>query len=191
MDSAVLLNSGGVDSLATAIIMSKRFKLYSLNILMGQTNSRVQADASKLIADEYCENHHTMNIFGDSSSDEYSVYRLFTDRKQFAYIPSIVHLLGATYAISNKCSTLTSGMKVDLATKEWRASFENLCHCHSMWKDYHPMFIFPLYNKDQNYVSSVIRENTDLASKTHSCLLESKCGVCDRCLRRKQIGIDK
>ncbi len=182
---AVILNSGGLDTLAAMIILRKQnAELHSLYIGMGQPNDERARLSAKKLADEYCLTHYELTIPGKWSVNS---PKAPAGGISIPYLSGVVFLLGCVYARKIEVDYVVSAVKGNF-TEDFKPALLML----QKSLDIAPKIIIPvtpLEDKTDEDVYLIIKNNP-LAKETTSCAHENPCGICKKCIWRKSIGID-
>jgi len=184
----VLLNGGGVDSLAAALILKNSgHTLHSLHVQFDYPASASMVVAAKAIADAYCADQVVVTVAGlvpwGMNAPE------ATPTGRYRSVPNlqlVVSGIAASYATRNGYSYIANGVKNQ---EVWGNGFEPAIsalianHNHSQLKQ--PLlFMRPLSALDDAAVYALVAGNSVL-NQTVSCLSSPPCGTCFKCLLRK------
>lgn len=184
MAKMVLLNSGGMDSLATAIILHKQnHELHSLYVDMYQPNRKQGIAASKKIAKKYCKSHEVLDLFQD---DRY--IRPIKTGPQIPWMGHLAYLIGAIHARCHEIDYVAGGLKSDSVGKEFNAHYMNYLRANTLRRPI--TLIRPLDNIDDFYRVYDIIKDDKLLKHTWSCNDYPKCKKCGKCKLRKKYSID-
>jgi len=182
---AVLLNSGGIDTLAAAQMLKEQgHELHSLFIGMGQPNQVLALIASKKIADAYCSSHFEFIIPGEWSVSSPNAP---AGGISIPYLTGVVFLMGCVYARKIGVEYIVSAVK-GTHVEAFKPTLLALQKANSII----PVIIIPitpLENKSDAEVYEMVKNNP-LLKETVSCAWSPPCGVCKKCLDRKAREID-
>lgn len=181
MAEMIFLNSGGLDSLATAIILTEQgHTLRSLFLNIGQPNTVPAQAAAQKIADRYCVDHVALEVFGANP-----ITREKKEGTAVPFLSNFVMLVGAMYASSKGIGYVVTGGNI--ASAEFNDAFMAFCRAGTITPLVVP--IRPMSDKNSDEIYPLI-ENDPLLKETYSCRVYPKCGGCGKCLIRKEKGID-
>jgi 7-cyano-7-deazaguanine synthase in queuosine biosynthesis len=181
---AVLLNSGGKDALAAAILLTREgHRLHSLYLDGGQPGSRAEQEISAEIAAKYCVSHH-VGTFGFGGL---SVVNPCPPHPEIVTIPhkllfSLV--MGAIYADLLGVPGLGGGHRCDVAPRGFESRVAAVLGLSKLRTA--PKLLLPLGGVDGtqgDFVYETIKDEP-LWKKTICCLCETPCGTCARCKMR-------
>ena len=185
---AVLLNSGGLDTLATAKILHQAgHTLHSLYVDVGQVNRIPTLASAKKIADLYCESHHVYNF-----PEVFIVPIEKLKSPGVAFQSCFVFVCGAIYAKTIGVDFVASGLKGDAATDNFDSCYLNFLNTSKLTST--PAPIRPLFKGEgsplptMEYLMEVIGD-IESVKQTYSCNSYPPCGVCAKCLKRQEMGI--
>lgn len=187
----ILLNSGGLDSLASAIIAKQNnHTLRSVHVKFNYPIADIALTAAQAIADEYCDSHKIINLTDlDPVGTEYG------DRfRPVPYQQAILCTIGADIAQKTKLTRVISGVRraeifysidsykehLEMSLNQFRISEHNDLH-----------FMFPLQNipLNEKQVFYDIIKDSPVLHDTVSCLNVPACGICIKCLFRQEYSI--
>lgn len=182
MAEMIFLNSGGLDSLATASVLSNQgHTLHSLFLNLGQKNLAPAKAAAVKIASKYCVSHYTLVAFPNDNftiSGQYSV----------PFNTALMHIIATVYARSKGYNYIASGARGVVDDQKFNEALLNLLRTSHINKLVTP--IRPLSDKAGfPDVYSIIQKDS-LLGQTYSCRKEIKCGECDKCLLRIEYSIN-
>ena len=183
--AALLLNSGGLDTLVTAKeLIDQGWELHSLYIYLGQLNNESAKISAKEIADKYCVAHEEIEVTGNP----------YLTEEHFIHVPfQAINtcLLGAMYARSRKIDYVATGNKHDAMGKEFYGLLTNLLSISKL--NAPVMYLSPL--ADIIEIKQVVQKGLDCGlvleemKKTVSCNQKTPCWKCHKCISRIEAGI--
>jgi len=183
---AVLLNSGGLDTLAAIKklrVIDPTLELHSLFIDLGQPNAVRGKAAAKTIADAYCLTHKEF-IFPDGLTAE--DFEGETERVRTPYLNVLLHILAASYARKLNIQYIVSGSDSYLSD-DFNAKFAAIL-AEEGKAPYVVIPVHPLKGiSRQDRIPIVIDD--PLLNQTVSCNEETPCGVCCKCAFRLSFGL--
>lgn len=186
---AILLNTGGLDTLISARIMhGQGWELSSLYFDIGQLNNEVAKPSIQRIADKYCINHETIDLTG--------VAPFMVMKKNNLYgIPfqsGVVMMLGASYAFSKGYDYIVTGQKLDSARPAFYPALMEFLASHTV-VDNSVVFIRPV--ETLLHITQVVGKGKELGltfeemAATVSCNIHPACGICPKCKERMALGL--
>ncbi len=187
----VLLNSGGKDSLATAILLSRDgHDLHSFTVDVGQPEHAKGNGIAKKIADKYCASHHVFRATtGPYLAETFNLpvgWRYVT----IPYKALVVWSLGAMYASSIGAAAVASGMRADIFPEEFPETLKAMFELSRKVRD--PVeVIVPLngYKGRQGelneYIWGIVKDDP-LWKETSHCEAYPPCGACYGCRLRAE-----
>lgn len=188
---AVLLNSGGLDSLITAKTMKDLgWELHSLYIDLGQLNGNTAKQSAKRIADKYCVSHEELKIGNKCYNKVVKV-----NGADFLGLPmqaTLVHTVGGFYAGQNEIEYVVSGQKDDAVTSDFHPTLTKLFSSEILLNGI--IFLRPV--STLLHIENVVAKGKELGltmeemKQTYSCNALPRCGTCRKCLERKEVGLD-
>lgn len=178
---AVLLNSGGIDTLASIVALKEAdpdVVLHSLTVWIGQKNFGSSHRAAQEIASKHCVTTDLI-LLGDFAFIEDGVYKI-------PYRMALFHMIGAVKARHYGVEYIVSGIDdghhdhfgrkvTDLLSIEGRAP-------------YAPVVVCPV-RKLTRGERIFLAKKDPLFPVTVSCEEPEPCGTCQKCLDRKAAGI--
>ena len=182
----VLLNSGGLDSLAVAIMYHKKGDiLHSLYIDIGITTAEAAGESAKRIADMYCASHNTIKL----SSDTNLIFNAPSGKPIVKYQAMLWHMLGAMYANKIGVKDILSGNKGKTLHPDFESKMQDMQAL--VINSTNEVFHRPLLNIfDLNQIYQIVKFSP-LTTSTVSCAVSyPPCGVCNKCKQRQLVGID-
>lgn len=184
MSTIVLLNSGGLDSLAVAMLLKEQKHIvHSLYIDLGQRSKAKGIVACRRIADAYCDSHEVIVMFPD---DRYLIE--MKNGPNLPFMGAALFILGSVYARSKGIDFIASGLKGDSNKDDFNTRFLHLLKASKMTKPVIPLR--PVSGmKDFKEVFEVIKDSP-IMRHTYSCNVIPKCGGCVKCKLRKKYSID-
>jgi 7-cyano-7-deazaguanine synthase in queuosine biosynthesis len=188
----VLMNSGGLDSLACAMVLKNLgFETHSLHLGIGQMNRGPAKRAARKIAKKYCTSHTYLRIFPWRRV----VHLNKLSSKDFWCLPfqgHIVCTIGAAWARTKDINFIASGSKVDIWPLEADRLFEDFMRSSNLST---PVVLLRPLRQGRDYITTfaIVQRDMEMASKTVSCRFQTwrgPCGECPKCERRKRYSID-
>ena len=180
----LLLNGGGLESLALSIILKHSLhEVTSLHIDCGYLSSPRTKVAAKLIADTYCNSHVDIALSGLPAMGR--VDPTLNRYQPFQYQQLVLSSIGASYAQMNGLNFVSSGFRHRLLSKEFKTQFTNLLREVKL-AGLNPLELTqPLLdlNMTDEALYNVIKDSPILHD-TVSCLEEPACGTCSKCVLR-------
>jgi 7-cyano-7-deazaguanine synthase in queuosine biosynthesis len=177
----VLMNSGGCESLATAILLWKQgHELHSLHIDVGVPSQARNSVAAAAIAEMYCVDHKEIELHG-------LLPEINQQNRAIRYQPFILASIGCSYAATLDIANVATGNTGDSISEEFEDLF-NACH-RSYFRPGQKLYRPLLGVSDFNQVY-IIMKDSPLVHDTVSCPEEPKCGVCPKCNKRRLFNID-
>ena len=183
---AVLLNSGGKDSLATAILLAQEGNdLHSFTVDMGQPEGALGHPAAQKIAQKYCRSHHVLKV---TSGPYLSPTTKLPEGWNYTTIPFkaiVMWSLGAMYAVTIGAEAVASGMRADIFPEDFAKIIEGMLALSVKVRD--PLkVIVPLdgYKGRQGELNDIvfnIIKYDPLWRETSYCNDDPACGVCYGC----------
>ena len=181
----VFLNSGGLDSLAVAILLKNAgHELYSIFINLGADNSETSSVAAQKIADMYCTSHKVITVDGLKGIDETS--------KSIPNAIYIYHFIASSYANLMGIDAITGGHKNDFYNPNFTDVLDLLV---TGYKEGKPRtarrgLYRPLKDSNSSNQTYMIAKDSPLLSQTVSCIEKIPCGECAKCKMRLSLNID-
>jgi 7-cyano-7-deazaguanine synthase in queuosine biosynthesis len=189
---AVFMNSGGPDTLATAILMHEKYELHSF-YLDGHLPNRIRAmSMAEKIVKKYCVSHEVMDI-GNRAVIEYdyldpswqstkqikSQYKI--SRYTIPFQSMVYYALAVVYAVQIGTDIVITGSdgKIDQLTDLF-----NEAHIDIMKMGCKINFIHPLVGFTDEDILKILENDLELRDYTVSCDYEVPCGGCWKCGRR-------
>lgn len=187
--SAVLLNSGGKDSLAALLLSREEFTLHSVYVHVGQPSSPREAEVAARIAAKYGLDHKVIRVTGgpyDTPSRVLATNPPST-RNVFPFKGIILHSLASMYAASKGIDVVVSGQRADVYPDDFPARLSDALWISRRLRDA-PELRFPVKDLSMDEVFEAIR-GEPLWAETSYCLEEPPCGGCYGCkLRADWLG---
>lgn len=182
----LLLNSGGKDSLATAILLHREHELHSLHVNLGHPVSRREEEVSAKIAAKYCVSHEVFRGGPRSYAKPGKLGRNVQPHKCF-----VLHAIAAMHAVQIGAEAVASGQKADAVSADFAA---RLAAAASISSGFAPVsFIFPLrcdgdLDAAHREVVAIVKDDP-LWPETVHCLRDPPCGNCPDCgAHRRALG---
>ena len=183
---AVLLNSGGLDTLASIRKLQEidpTLELHSLFIDLGQPNATRAKAAAQAIAANHCLTHKEFVFPEGLTAVEVDAE---TSKTRTPYLNVLLHILAASYARKLNIGYLVSGAD-DYLTAEFDKKFAAILAEEGRA----PYAVIPLYPmrgiaKDDR-IQYIL--NDPLINQTISCNEAVACGVCVKCAERLANGL--
>lgn len=179
---AILLNSGGKDTLAVAMLSYERYALHSLFIDVGRKDgSQV---AAKKIADKYCVSHQVFPLPVDRIPDELNKSKI-PDRVEHQGV--LFHGLAAALAGARGIGVIVSGHRIGPVAREWAGLMQSLLNASKISR---PVTLeLPIFHLASPQVFDIVK-GEPLWSETVTCNLYPPCGSCPKCkLRAQWLGV--
>jgi 7-cyano-7-deazaguanine synthase in queuosine biosynthesis len=181
---AVLLNSGGKDSLAAAIILSRAgYELHSLFCIAGQKALEMRDAAAKKIAEKYCVSHDSMVLNGE-----------WQHQNKFG-LPVTAHqtllflILAATWGVKHDIYLIASGIKPDAVTTNFPEAAA--AYFKTSRGTNPPGLVFPVFDKSDDEIFTIVRHDP-LWRNAPTCPYDPACGSCVKCkVRKRWITLDE
>lgn len=179
--NVALLNSGGKDSLAAAILLREdpAIRLHSLFVDVGQPN-RIEAELSaRRIAAKYAEDHETIPVGSGG-------YRAPVDSGRFVAVchqTIMLYGIAAMYATSRGWQVVASGVRCDAVAPGFPAALEALFATSRLRAP--PAFLFPVLALGDAAVIEIAARDP-LYLETVGCNESPPCGTCHRCRLRAE-----
>jgi 7-cyano-7-deazaguanine synthase in queuosine biosynthesis len=183
MSKALLLNSGGKDSLATAILARRSgWELSSLYVELGQRNSSEARLSSKRIADKHCADHFELIV----NSPHSLIIPIPGGIFGIAYQAVTIHSLAASVAVSRGIERVFSGQRYGANAAQFPRLFNELLQ-QSRYTP-HIVVDFPVFSLSDEEIFKIVSPDP-LWRDTVTCNVSPPCGVCGRCkLRASWLG---
>jgi 7-cyano-7-deazaguanine synthase in queuosine biosynthesis len=177
--TALLLNSGGKDSLAAAILMSRAgWSLASLHVDAGQRNAGVAAPMAARIAQAHCVSHDTVLIRPSRSWVLEQHGRAF-----LAHQGAVLASIAAAHAAALGIDRVFSGIRKDSQHSTYPTAVQNLIEASRMTA--HARFELPLWDYTNEQVYQIIKDDP-LWKETVTCNTYPPCNSCPRCHMRAE-----
>lgn len=188
---AVLLNSGGLDTLVSAACGYRLgYEMHSLYVEAGQLHQVRAVASARRIAAKFCVAHKEIAITGGPY--------LLNDPTSGFHGSGIPHtrmlmaILGAVQAKTLGYDTVITGIKTSKAGGEFFTHLANLLACAQATVP--PVFVRPVFDLS---VAETVAKGYELGltqaemAETVSCSRgATPCGSCLRCRERKELGLD-
>jgi 7-cyano-7-deazaguanine synthase in queuosine biosynthesis len=177
----VMLNSGGLDSLALAVMLSKQgHEVHSLYVDTGSKNREQAMAAASKIAAAHCADHYVIAVDGLKTTPKVA--------RGIPYQGFFFTLLGSIYAASLDIDYVTSGNKGEMSDDSFEETFMNVLKSVKVRDTKIPLRPFRgIIDINQIYM---IAKDSPVLKDTWSCGQSTKCGVCNKCRMRIRLGID-
>jgi 7-cyano-7-deazaguanine synthase in queuosine biosynthesis len=179
--TVVLLNSGGKDSLAAAMLL-REHALHSLYIHVGNSISDVEERVARKVADRYAVEHTTLRLSGGP-------FEAPSGLGPYSVMPAkaaALHAIGLVFAHSRGADALASGQRPDVLVPDFAARLEAVASM-SRHREAMPL-LFPVAHighGESDAILSIIGVEP-LWRETIYCVQDPPCGTCGRCLKRKE-----
>jgi 7-cyano-7-deazaguanine synthase in queuosine biosynthesis len=183
---AILLNSGGPDTLASILKLKSidsELELHSIFIDIGQPNRERASIAAKLIANEYCISHENLLFPGEWTVPDYINPE---KRVRTPYLVVLLHILGAVKARQHNVEYIILGIDSNF-NRAIQHKFSTLL-AEEKRAPYVVIPIYPVLDMTREERLSLIKDNK-LSDLTVSCLEEMPCKTCGKCVSRINCGL--
>jgi 7-cyano-7-deazaguanine synthase in queuosine biosynthesis len=184
----LLLNGGGVDTLACAIILqASGHEAHSLHIDFGYPNSASCKVAAEIIATTHCVDHKVITVQG---LDPMGFDPVINDRyRPVQYQQLILSGIGSSHAQINGFTHVVSGFRHHFLTNQFKDLFNQLLsqvRLHYI----NPIRVdHPLAGITTDQALFDIMKGSAILHDTVSCLFDPPCRTCSKCKFRSQFGI--
>ena len=187
----ILLNSGGLDSLACAMLLNQAgHEVHSLYVDLGYPNDSVARVASALVASTYCADHEVVTV-GNLPAMGMADPPTNIGFRPVAYQPMLLHSLAVSLATNKGYSEVCAGVRnnayvgyeYDTLLNAYLNKFQRLTGYGTV------RLSFPInqVNTD-DWLYSIVKDSPIL-HQTVSCLSLPPCGACIKCLIRSKYAI--
>ena len=186
----LLLNSGGLDSLACAIVLKHNgHETHSLYVDLGYPNTDASKVASKLIADTYCVAHDSIAVVGLQARGFLKYGH--EGFEPIAHQQMVLNTLGASYAQVHEFSHFCSGTRKDtpVGPGYLKGFNSTLAYYQTALIQMNPLELFQPINDLTNDQWFGIIKDSPVLHQTVSCLSSPPCGTCFKCKIRATYGI--
>ena len=176
-EKVLMMNGGGIDSLALAILYHKsNIELYSLYIDWGYPNNIALSNAASSIANMYCASHKVIQVHG-------LIDGFFVPKYQHCMIVSIA----ISYAIRHGIQKIITGGNGTDNTSDFLTGFDIVIKANKHNKI--PITVeWPLEGKyDPEQIYPLVKDSP-LFYNTVSCLRNPVCGICHKCKRKNKLN---
>lgn len=183
---AVLLNSGGPDTLASVLKLKEadeKLILHSLFIDLGQSNLTRASKAASLIASKYCVSQEEYGFKQDMTVINFSKPEA---RRVMCYLSIFIHILGAIRARQLNVKYIVAGTD-SYQVEGFAGKFASLL-AEDPWAPYPVVPIHPVKDFTKEERLLYIKDNV-LANYTVSCNEVAACGICNKCTSRLSLGL--
>lgn len=176
----VLLNSGGKDCLAAAILTYGEHELHSLYVDAGNPSSAAERVVAEKIAAKYAASHKVISLSGGPYEAE--------GRFGYAVMPykaAVLHTLAAMYAACIGAEGIVTGQRDDILVEDWDVRLFGVL---SMSHQRGPVRLLPPLQgtgKTSERIYQVVKDEP-LWKETVVCLKHPACGGCVRCRTRSE-----
>lgn len=185
----VLLNSGGKDSLATAILLSREgHELHSIYVQSGMPEDCLGMPASARIASAYCASHHVLTMpTGPYLADTPNLPEAWRYRTM-PHKLLVMFSLGAMYAVTIGAEAIASGARCDVFHSDFPETLKAALAMSRKVRD--PLVVLTplnLFPGEQSKVNEIVWEtikDDPLWLETSYCNEHPACGVCYGCRMR-------
>ncbi len=185
----LLLNGGGIDSLAVAMILQKSgHEVHSLHVDFGYPSSIPEKAAAELIASTYCADHLNISMSGlDAMGLDASIEPRF---RPVQYQQLLLTTIGASHAQMNDMPYVVTGVRGNaIVGAEFKPLFEELVRQVNL-KYLKPIsVVHPLETVTSTDALYALVEDSPILHDTVSCLALPACGTCLKCVFRAKYGI--
>lgn len=193
MSRAVLLNSGGLDSLLVAkMYYDKGWEVHSLYVDYGGFSRERELRSSRKIADKYCTSHTVVeikaNYLSENPKEEHYTIR------RMAHTRPIFIGAAASYAHELKIDHILWGVARKKSGPSYFTSLDEVINDQTIGELFHIELITPLdYDSavPEVYMALVKLHGVTIEEmeETVSCHMEQRCGSCTKCITREKMGI--
>lgn len=188
----VLINSGGKDCLAAALILRRQeHTLHSLFIDLGTPNSTSAGEAAAKIAAKHAADHHAMAVVG--------ITRVRHEKSGITSVPHqsvLVNILGGVYAFGKGIGAIASGERRGPETAgaglaPVRSFPERVAEAFAIGKFCPPPLVLaPVIDFNDERIFATVKDEP-LWRETVTCNEWPPCGKCARCVTRaKWLALD-
>lgn len=172
----VLLNSGGLDSLAAAVqlrVIDPDVVIHSLYVSAGQANDASAKVAAQEIADAECASHSVITLEGMTYDDP--------DRElpRLPYRTTLYHIMGAIKCRQLGARYLAAG--IDVFFSEYFGKQFSALLAEETSAPFTVIPLHPIRTMSRPERVALVKEHP-LASKVVSCEYPTPCGECSKCL---------
>jgi 7-cyano-7-deazaguanine synthase in queuosine biosynthesis len=194
MKRLLLLNGGGMDSLAVAKIARRDHPatfIKSLTIGLGLPNQSRVVVAANLIANTYCDSHETVFLTKDTGVQVQMGMPLVGNLFGVPFYALQLLTLGMSYGMLHGCGAVLSGLKPDAIDEQYLPAFRQvLASSRPTMKAItsKPELWTPIFEMPNDDIFKEIKDDP-LLSQTVSCNQAEPCGRCGKCKLRIQLGV--
>lgn len=185
----LLLNGGGIDSLAVAMILSASgHETHSLHVDFGYPSSAPEKVAAELIASTYCANHLNVSVSGlDAMGFDEAIEPRY---RPVQYQQLLLTTIGASHAQMNSIPYVVTGVRGNaIVGPNFRELFGEIVGQVNL-KYLKPIsLVHPLETVTTTDALFSIIQNSPILHDTVSCLALPACGTCIKCKFRAKYGI--
>jgi 7-cyano-7-deazaguanine synthase in queuosine biosynthesis len=197
MRNILILNSGGMDSLAVAKLMRQEYpassdvSIRSLFVGTGLPNESRSRIAARAVAATYCDSHDELFVRQADGSEADLARPLVGHLFGVPYYSLMMLTFGLAYGMRHNCHYVVSGMKPDALGPGYMDALktvlaESLSTSRSTWIK--PQLLMPVLEISNDDIFSLIKDDP-LFSQTVSCNQAEPCGRCGKCILRTKLGV--
>jgi len=189
---AVLLNSGGIDTLASVMKLKEDYgsnlELHSMIVGIGQENFRRARLAAKAIAMKYCTTHDEVILPGDWTLPvPLPLMSPLPQHRRTPYMALLLHTLGIVKARFYNLGFIVGGFDEYAVREEFPTKFVELQEELSV-PPYTIQPIYPVAHMTPGERIDYVKDHY-LVNTTVSCALPNPCGVCCKCRARLERNV--
>lgn len=185
--SAIVLNSGGIDSrLVAAQMQGMGWELHGLYVDYGQANREGALPAAQKTADLYCEGRLKVVPYPDFRCEKNDHMPGYIEQPAYGPMAAVV---GWQYAVQIGAGWVVMGCKKDSYGEEHLTGLQDLVRANKMTKPV--VFSAPLW--ELATLSETLAKARELDVDVSDCVSCNRswppCGECNRCKGRKEFGL--
>ena len=190
----LLLNGGGMDSLAVARMMREYHPndfIQSLTICTGLPNEPRLRPAAEAISAKYCDLHDEVHLTHGTGVKAELGMPLVGHLFGVPFYCLLMLSIGMSYGMRRGFDVVVSGMKTDTADAKYLPAFQQVLNSSVPTMgatSKPPKLLTPLYGTDNNTVFQSIADDS-LLNQTVSCNRATSCGICGKCTLRFRLGV--
>jgi 7-cyano-7-deazaguanine synthase in queuosine biosynthesis len=179
---AVILLSGGKDSLAAAMLTHDKYELHALFVDVGEPTTVAHLVVSQRIAKKYCVSHKTIGLTGGPFTG--------ASRNKMGMISSVPYRslvmisLGAMFAGTLDAAVLISGVKGDAQMDWWHHAASLVLNMSRVRPPITLVSPIPAPSIGDDAVLQIVKDEP-LWKETVYCRYVPPCGTCYGCELRK------